>query len=315
MLRADAVTDTAQPCFEIGEHEVNDRQKVFSDLYIAPLRDGGMAIAALAQLRITAPVVGDDAGAGSRSALDEAAQRFGASVRNQGEPNPTGVPPGLPLVETAGTLALPNLDSADHEPHVVDATSLAASTSANVGFVGLNVLPKLTSNPILVGAHHADAQLVEYLESGLVARQAELSLELNSRHALCLTGDQVRRPKPHRERRMRTRHDCTGSEIAIVLAVATSQNGWAFGETIGIAERSAAGTDEPVAPARVFKIRRTSSIIRKKALEFRKRARKRQVASLTYINTHGCSMSSQVSDLLPIVPLGDNRISTEQSTR
>lgn len=157
MLRADTMMNTAQPCFEIGEHEVNNRQKGFSDLPIAPLCNGGMAIAALAQLRITTPVVGDDAGAGNHRAFDEAAQRFGAPIWNHGELNTAGVPPGLPLVETTGTLALPNLDRAGQEHHVVDATSLAASTSTNVGFVGLNDLPKLTSNPILVGAHYASA--------------------------------------------------------------------------------------------------------------------------------------------------------------
>ena len=67
MLEAGAVMNTAQPCFEIGEYEVNDRLKIFSNLHIAQLCDGGMTIAALAPLRITALVVGD-AGAGSHSA-------------------------------------------------------------------------------------------------------------------------------------------------------------------------------------------------------------------------------------------------------
>ena len=34
MLWADAVMGAAQPCLEIGEYEVNDRQKGFSDLRI-----------------------------------------------------------------------------------------------------------------------------------------------------------------------------------------------------------------------------------------------------------------------------------------
>jgi hypothetical protein len=109
---------------------------------------------------------------------------------------------------------------------------------------------------------------------------------------------------------MRSLHDCPGRERAIVLAVATSQDGWAFGETIGCPERSATGTDEPVAPARAFKVSRTRSLIWKKALEIRKRTGKRQLASLEYINAHGGSMSSQIFDILPIVSLGDNRIST-----
>jgi hypothetical protein len=64
---------------------------------------------------------------------------------------------------------------------------------------------------------------------------------------------------------MRTLHDCVRSEIAIVLAVAASQNGWALGETIRITERSATGADEPVAPARVRGKQHTQPHLRKGA--------------------------------------------------
>ena len=128
MLRADTVVDATQPGLEIGEHEVNDRQEGLGNLHVAPLRDGAMGVAALAQLCVTTPVVGDDGGTGSYVAFDEVTERPGATVRNQGESNTTGVSPGLALVQAAGTLALTNLDSAGHEDHVVDATPLTAGT-------------------------------------------------------------------------------------------------------------------------------------------------------------------------------------------
>ena len=60
MLRADAVVDTAQPGFEIGEHEMNDGQKGFRDFHVAALRDGGMKVSAFPERRIAAPIVGNN---------------------------------------------------------------------------------------------------------------------------------------------------------------------------------------------------------------------------------------------------------------
>ncbi len=42
--------------------------------------------------------------------------------------------------------------------------------------------------------------------------QSELPLELNSRYAGRLTGDQVRRPEPNRERCVRALHDGAGGK-------------------------------------------------------------------------------------------------------
>ena len=72
MLRADAVMDAAQPGFEIGEDEVDDRQKGFGDLHIAPFRDSCVEIVALGKASVAAPVVGDNGGAWRHGAFDEA---------------------------------------------------------------------------------------------------------------------------------------------------------------------------------------------------------------------------------------------------
>ena len=151
-------------------------------------------------------------------------------------------------------LALFNLDGTGDENHVVNAPALAASTAADVGFIGFDMFSGVAANPILVGAHHTGSQFVKNLESRLITRQSELPLELDGRHAGRLAGDQVGCPEPHRERCVRALHDGASREVAIMLAVATSQNGWAIGETIGIAGRSATGTDEPVAPSCALKV-------------------------------------------------------------
>jgi hypothetical protein len=292
---------------------VNDGQESLGNLHVAPFHDGGMAIAAFSQFCVTAPVVGDEGGAGLDDALDEAAQRFGTSIWRHREPNTSGVPSGPPFVEAAIVLALFNLDRAGNEHHVVNASPLAASTTADVGLIGFDVLSGVATNPILIRADHASAQFVKNLESRLVTRQSELPLELDSRHAGRLAGNQVRRPELNRERRVGAFHDRASREVAIVLAVATSQNGWAIGETIGIARRSATRTGEPVAPSCALKVSRACRLVREETLELRQRARKRQIASLKHVDNHGRPTSAQMLNILPVVGLGDNRISTERS--
>ena len=64
-------------------------------------------------------------------------------------------------------------------------------------YYSLNVFSGFSADTVLVGSHHADAKLVKDLESSLVARQSELPLELDGRHAGRLTGDQVSCPEPY----------------------------------------------------------------------------------------------------------------------
>ena len=299
-----------QPCFEIGEHEVNDRQEGFRDLRIAPFRDSGVEIVALGKADVAAPIVGDDGGARRHGAFDEAAQRLGTSVRHQGKPDATSVPPGLALVETAGTLALVDFDGASHDDPVMHTAALAAGTAAQVGFIGLDDFSGLTANSVLIRSHHADAQLVKYLEGSLVARQSELPLELNSRYAGRLTGDQGRRPEPNRERCVRALHDGAGGKARIAAARPATEYARTRRDTVRLAEYVATRTDKPVAPADAFKIGRARRLIRKQVLKLRQRARERQIASLKHIDRHCSPRLMQLLNILPVVGVCDNPIST-----
>ena len=73
--------------------------------------------------------------------------------------------------------------------------------------VYLNMFPRLAADTILIGPHHASAELVENAEGRLIARQAKLSLKLNRRDAGRLAGDQISRPKPCAQRHMAAFHD------------------------------------------------------------------------------------------------------------
>ena len=83
--RAEAVMDAAQPCLEMGEHEVNEGQEGLGNLPVAPFRSGSMKLPAPSERRVAAPVVGDDGGAWRNGASDRADPRFGATIRRHAE--------------------------------------------------------------------------------------------------------------------------------------------------------------------------------------------------------------------------------------
>lgn len=295
---------------EIGEYEVNDRQEGLCNLHVAALRDGGMAIAALAQLDVTAPVIGDDGGSGHNGALDESAQRLGATIWRNGKANASCVAPGPALIAAPLLLALADFNGACHEYHVVHTPAFAAGTSADVGFIGLDVLIGSAANSILVGSYHADAQLVKNLECGLVARESELPLKLYGRHSWRLTGDQVRCPEPDRERRVGALHDGASGEARVTTTLTTTQHAGASGDTVRLTGCPTTRTDEAIAPSHALKVRRTGFLVWKQPLKLRQRARKRQIASLKNVDCHGNPKLMRLLNILPVVGVCDNPIST-----
>ncbi len=310
MLRADTVMDAAQPGLEIGEHEVNDRQEGIGNLHVAPLREGGMAIAVFAQLRVTAPVVGDVGGAGCNGALDESALRLGSAILRNGKANTPCVAPGSAYVAAPLLLALADSDRAGNENHAVDAPPFAAGTPTDVGFIGLNVFLGLATNSILIGSHHTDAKFVKNLERGLVARESELPLKLNSRHARRLTGDQVRCPEPNRAWSVRALHDGASGKAGVTATLPTTEYVGASGDTVRLTGCATTRTDEAIIPSRTLKVCRTCCLVRKQALKIRQRARNRQIASRKNVDRHGSPKLMQLLNILPAVGVCDNPIST-----
>lgn len=207
-------------------------------------------------------------------------------------------------------LALFNLDRAGNEHHVVNASALAASTTADVGLIGFDVLSGVASNPILVRADHASAQLVENLKGRFVARQPELPLELDGRHAGRLASDQVGCPEPHRERCVRAFHDRPRSEARVAVAMTAPTNAGAIGEAIWLSECATVLTNEPIAPSGALKVGRAGHFVREQSLKLRKRARERQIVSLKHVDNHDHPKLAKTLNILPVGGLGDNRIST-----
>ena len=76
-----------------------------------------------------------------------------------------------------------HLDGTGDGNLVVNTTAFPTRSPANPGFVHLNMVLGLSTDPVLVGPHHARAELVENLKGRLVARKTKLPLKLHGGHA------------------------------------------------------------------------------------------------------------------------------------
>src|SRR4249919_2728345 len=149
----------AQPGLKVREDEMNDRHELFGNLRIAALGDGHMVKAVLGETSVAAPIVSDDSGARDHDGLHEAAQRAGAAVRNHGQPDAARIAATPSRIELGAGLALTDLDRRSHQALVVNASTLSSCTPANPGLIGLDVFVRLAADLVLVGAHHARAQV------------------------------------------------------------------------------------------------------------------------------------------------------------
>jgi hypothetical protein len=136
----------------------------------------------------------------------------------------------------------------------VDATAFAARPAADPGFIDLHVLAGPAADPVLIRAHHPRAELVENLERRFVARQAKLSLKLHGRHAGCLAGNQIGRPKPYAQRRVRARHDCSHRQSGVSAALAAAQDAGSISEAERFSRHLTMGANEPAAPASLLQV-------------------------------------------------------------
>ncbi len=188
MLVANAVVDPDQPRLQVGENQMDDRQVL--------LGNSEVLIAALTEASIAAPIVSNDQRSRRDGALDEPTERLGATVEHDGEPNASGIASVFPVVELGARLSMTHLDGTGDGNLVVNTTAFPTRSPANPGFVHLNMVLGLSTDPVLVGPHHARAELVENLKGRLVARKTKLPLKLHGGHARRLTGDQISGPEP-----------------------------------------------------------------------------------------------------------------------
>ena len=110
MLMADTVMDADEPRFQIGEDEMDDRQIVLGNLWVAALGNGKVFIPALAEAGISTPIVSDGQRPRSNGALHEPTKRVGAPIGYYGEPDTPGIASVLSLVLRGSRFPMTNLD-------------------------------------------------------------------------------------------------------------------------------------------------------------------------------------------------------------
>src|ERR1022692_847503 len=133
------------------------RQELLDHLGIPTRGNSVVIVAALAQAGVTAPIIRDDQGPRRHGAIDESTKRFGAAVSGDCQPNAARIASILPLVLRGPRLPMAHLNGAGDKNLVVNASTFAACSTANPGFVHLDMLVRAATDAILVRADHSGA--------------------------------------------------------------------------------------------------------------------------------------------------------------
>ena len=306
MLVANAVVDTDQPRLQVGENQMDDRQVLLGNLWITTLGNSEVLIAALTEASIAAPIVSNDQRSRRDGALDEPTERLGATVEHDGEPNASGIASVFPVVELGARLSMTHLDGTGDGNLVVNTTAFPARSPANPGFVHLNMVLGLSTDPVLVGPHHARAELAENLKGRLVARKTKLPLKLHGGHAGRLTGDQISGPEPDVQRSVATLHHCSHRQPGVLAALAAAQDARAVFKVERLSRRAAVRAGKAVSPAGFLQVGGAGRIIGEKSLELGSRMREWEIGAVE--NIRGALPYIRFAPILALVGVGVNWI-------
>jgi hypothetical protein len=172
-----------------------------------------------------------------------------------------------------------NFDGAGYEDLVMDAPPFAAGPASDVGFVSLDMFVGFAADAVLVGTHHASAQLGENDKGCLIARQPELPLKLNGGHPWGMAHHQIGRPEPNIQRCMTTLHDGANQKAGLPTTCSALQYAGPRRDTKRLRHDAAGLANKAVRPAGTLQIARASGVVREKLLELGKGLRECQIAS------------------------------------
>ena len=211
VLLAHAVMSAEQPCFEVGEGEV-DHGKVSVRLLWVPAEHCGFMRVPQARQRVVAlPSIGAHHRPLRHVVLNECDEAVGVAPRNGPKTKAPRVGPSLErfavgvVSPTSGGAVLTftaatNLNNSHDGRLVVDATSFTLRPPTHKRLIYLNRI--LSPEGITLRAHHRRSQFVQHLERGLVPTDAKLALKLKSGLSGCLRRNKIRSPEPDRKRRV-----------------------------------------------------------------------------------------------------------------
>ena len=144
---------------------------------------------------------------------------------------------------------------------MVNASAFTTRPASNVGFVHLDMLSCPGADPVLIGPHHARAELMQDAEGGLVPRQPKLPLKLHRRHARRLAGDQIGGPEPCAQRRVAALHDRADGQSRLAAASATGQDAGPRGDAERFTHDAAVRAGETATPASLFQVGSADRIV------------------------------------------------------
>ena len=203
-----------------------------------------------------------------------------------------------------------HLDGTGDGNLVVNTTAFPTRSPTNPGFVHLNMVLGLSTDPVLVGPHHARAELVENLKGRLVARKTKLPLKLHGGHAGRLTGDQISGPEPDVQRSVATLHHCSHRQPGVLAALAAAQDARAVFKVERLSRRAAVRAGKAVSPAGFLQVGGAGRIIGEKSLELGWRMRGWEIGAVE--NIHGALPYIRFAPILALVGVGVNRIGKVQ---
>jgi hypothetical protein len=281
VLRRNPVMATAQPTLQVRKDEVHDWQVLFRNIGIVVCRCRKVFISKLGELGIATPAIRDDHRFWRNGAFYKAGKRLGRAIGHNLQAKASGISPAPARLRAFFRLTLANLDCRRDKGRIVVPASLAFGRAADPDFIDFDVADVGSSaNSICVWPNHSRPQLVQDLESRLVALQAELSLELERAHASRVCGDEVRSPEPYAEWGMGPLHDGASHQARISAALPAAQNAGACRKPERLADCAARGTDKLMFPTAALKIGSACPIVRKELLEFRQRFREHEILAL-----------------------------------
>src|SRR5712671_2141430 len=166
----------------------------------------------------------------------------------------------------------------------------------------------IATDAVTVGTSHPSTEFVKDLKAGFVAFDAELALELDRRHALRMSRNQICGPKPDREWCMGFLHDRPSHQASLFPTVSADLHMWSGLDPKRLTNLAAALADKAIRPADGFEVCGAGDVIGKELLELGKRAGEWEIVGVE----HGPSFLARI---LHDVRVCVNRISMVRSRR
>lgn len=185
VLRRDAMVNAIEPCLEVAEYKVNERQVLLRNVGIVALRDLRETAPRLREVGVAQPVVGRDVGARLHRVHYEALKRFRRAVRSDVQTQASSAETTATRECLARISCPPHslcacvLDRSHNQCFVVLSAALAGRAASDprlIDFYG-----QVTANAVAIRAHHwlhvacAGSERQSRSASG-----PELALELHS---------------------------------------------------------------------------------------------------------------------------------------